>query len=266
MTVLEALFLGILQGVTEFLPVSSSGHLILGEEVLGLEVQSLKSFDVVVHLGSLLAIFFYFRKDILGLIKGFFRLITGNTKDEYSRLVMFIIVGTIPAVIVGFTMEDYIDQYFRNSLAVAICMVIVGLVFLLGEKMAKQRNEISWKSSIIIGLVQSLALIPGVSRSGSTIVAGLFVGINREKAARFSFLLGIPAIAGAGALTAIKEFESGGFVLDFWPVMLAFWASFLSGLISVAFLMKFLKKNSMNIFAYYLILLGIITFSIDKFN
>jgi undecaprenyl-diphosphatase len=262
----EAIFLGILQGVTEFLPISSSGHLVLGEGLLGLEVESLKSFDVMVHLGSLLAIFFYFRKDILGLIKGFFKLLGGNKSDPYSKLVLFIIVGTIPAVVAGLTLEDFIDANFRNSLAVAVCMIIVGIVFLFAEKMAKQNKKISWKSGIIIGIVQAFALIPGVSRSGSTIVAGLFTGLKREQAARFSFLLGIPAIAGAGLLTMIGEVKNGGFVLDFWPVTIAFLASFISGLISITFLMKFLKKHSINIFAYYLIAVGLVTFSIDKFS
>lgn len=259
MNFLDALILGVLQGITEFLPISSSGHLILGENLLDLEVASLKVFDVVVHLGSLLAILIYFWRDIWMMIKSLGKFLTGKWSDPYARLIGFILIGTVPAVIVGFTLEDAIDGMFRNILAVAIWMIIVGVVFLIGEWFHKRgkTGEMKWWKALIIGCVQALALIPGVSRSGSTIVAGLFQGINRVEAARFSFLLGTPAIAGAGLLTAIKIPANGGINIDLLPLVVGFFSSFLFGLLSVHFLMKFLKKHSLKVFAVYLILLGL---------
>ena len=200
MEFLDALILGILQGITEFLPISSSGHLIIGETYLGLNVDTLKSFDVVVHVATLLAIITYFWVDFKGMIKAFLAFCSGKLKkdDKYGKLILFIVIGTIPAVIVGLFAEDIIDQHFRNIAAVGKWMLIIGILFLLAEHFHKKKKlaSLTLRKSIFIGLMQALALIPGVSRSGSTIVAGLFSGIERSEAARFSFLLGIPAIAG----------------------------------------------------------------------
>lgn len=260
----ESIFLGILQGVSEFLPISSSGHLILGEALLGLEVEELKSFDVMVHLGSLLAILIYFRKDIWQLILGLGKLLKGRFNDEYVRLIGYIVVGTIPAVFAGLFLGDFIDSLFRNVAAVAIWMAVIGVVFLIGEKVAKQKEKITIGRAILIGVAQACALIPGVSRSGSTIVTGLFLGMKREKAARFSFLLGIPAIFGAGVLTFKDGLSDFGLVS---PSMMAvgFISSAIAGYISIAFLMRFLRTNGLQVFAYYLIFIGILAFSVDKF-
>ncbi|MFH1533677.1 MAG: undecaprenyl-diphosphate phosphatase [Nitrospirota bacterium] len=289
MEIFDSIILGILQGITEFLPISSSGHLVLGEYYLSLNVEMLKSFDVVVHIGTLLAIFVYFWKDIWGMLKAIGRLFVGRLKlkDPYARLIFFIIIGTIPAVIIGLFFEDLIDSTFRNVKSVGAWMMVVGIVFVIGEytyrrvycdagigqKIAEKADNVrdyvqpggyespevrgmKWWKAIVIGLAQALALIPGVSRSGSTIVAGLFQGINRSAAARFSFLLGIPAMAGAGFLTALKIPENGGLMVDIWPLFIGFFTSFIFGLLSVAFLMRFLKKNSLIVFAIYLIALG----------
>lgn len=283
MEILDSVILGILQGITEFLPISSSGHLILGEEWLGLNVEMLKSFDVVVHIGTLLAILVYFWKDIWGMLKAIGRLFVGRLKlrDPYARLIFFIIIGTIPAVIVGLFFEDLIDSTFRNVKSVGAWMMVVGVIFVCGEYAYKRWHKpfmenvdeardyvqpggyesaevrgMKWWKAIVIGLAQAMALIPGVSRSGSTIVAGLFQGISRSAAARFSFLLGIPAMAGAGLLTALKIPENGGLMVDIWPLIIGGTTAFIFGLLSVAFLMKFLKKNSLIVFAIYLIALG----------
>ncbi len=265
MTLLNAIILGILQGITEFLPISSSGHLVLGEELLGMNVEALKVFDVVVHMGSLLAILIYFRSDIWMMIQSLGKFLTGKWKDPYVKLIAFILIGTIPAVIVGFTLEDIIDGAFRNVNAVAIWMMVIGLLFFIGEwKHDKEKiSEITLWKSLFIGCAQAMALIPGISRSGSTIVAGLFQGINRVDAARFSFLLGIPAIAGAGLLTALKIPENGGLHMEILPLVCGFISSFIFGLLSVHFLMKFLKKHSLRIFALYLILLGLVSLAFN---
>lgn len=286
MSILDALILGVIQGVTEFLPISSSGHLVLVEEYLGLNVAGMKSFDVVVHLGTLLAIFIYFWKDIWGMLKVCGSVFTGrlSVKDPYARLIGFILVGSVPAVIVGLTLEDYIDMTFRDTGVVAVMMIVVGLMFLLGERVykgwklsckervieiedkvmdifkhgehePKEVRRMKWWKALIIGCAQALALVPGVSRSGSTIVAGLFQGIERKAAARFSFLLGIPVILGAGLIEAK---DMGGFEMGLTPLLVGFIASFVFGLMSVYFLMNYLKKHSLIIFSVYLIAMGLI--------
>ncbi len=290
----DSLILGILQGITEFLPISSSGHLVLGEHFLSLNVDQLKSFDVVVHMGTLLAILVYFRDDLWGMIKSFFAVFAGkiDKKDPYLKLILLIIIGTIPAVIVGLTLEDHIDSAFRNIEAVGIFMLIMGIVFLLGEFVYKRVHKkapiaekvmekvdavkdvlkpggfhsaevrmLTFRKAIIIGCAQAMALIPGISRSGSTIVAGLFQGINRSAAARFSFLLGVPAIFGAGLLTGIDVVGSGELInIGVLPLIIGFVSSFLLGVVSVYFLMHFLKRHSLKVFSVYLIALGLSTF------
>ncbi|MBD3330742.1 undecaprenyl-diphosphatase UppP [Candidatus Peregrinibacteria bacterium] len=267
MTIVEALILGIVQGITEFLPISSSGHLVLGETLLGLKVEELKSFDVVVHLGSLMAIFVYFRRDIWGLLKSFFGIFVGkfDKSDPFLKLILFILIGTIPAVVVGFTLEDQIDAFFRSPERVALCMIVVGIVFVVSELRRKKliTEGLNWWKAIIIGIAQAAALIPGVSRSGSTIAAGLFSGMKREAAARFSFLLGMPAIFGAGLLTATKIPESGGLSVNYLPLLIGFASSFVFGLISVSFLMRFLKRHTLMVFALYLISLGLFVLSFN---
>lgn len=258
MDFLHAFVLGVLQGITEFLPISSSGHLVIGEWFFGLKVDSLKSFDVALHIGSLLAIFVYFRKDVWGLLKAFVRLFGGKFDGEYAKLILFIIVGTLPAVFAGLLLEEQIDAVFRNINMIGISMMVVGVIFVIGEwahkKMAKESTGLTLKKVLIIGIAQAVALIPGISRSGSTIVAGLFQGTARDSAARFSFLLGMPAILGAGILTALKS--SGGLSISFDLMFFGAFVSFVFSLLSVWFLMKFLKKHTLLVFAIYLIVVG----------
>lgn len=286
---LDSLILGALQGVTEFLPISSSGHLVLGEQFLGLKVEALKTFDIVVHMGTLLAILVYFAKDIRELFVALFKFFVGklSKNDPYGKLILLIIVGTLPAVIAGFTLEGWIDENFRNVEAVAVGMLVVGFVFLLGEFVNKKYlakkigsdfgsdsssggfKNFNLRQALIIGCAQAIALLPGVSRSGSTIVAGIFQGIDRSTAARFSFLLAIPAIAGAGILTAfhvaggdgLEAVASAGGVpaggtINNFAVTIGFFSSFIFGLLSIWGLMKFLKKHTLHVFAFYLIVVG----------
>ncbi|PIR55566.1 undecaprenyl-diphosphatase UppP [Candidatus Peregrinibacteria bacterium CG10_big_fil_rev_8_21_14_0_10_36_19] len=256
MDLFQAFLLGALQGVTEFLPISSSGHLVLGEHFLGLNVESLKTFDVAVHVGTLLAIFVYFRVEILNLIKALGKLCCGK-KDKDVMMLNYIIIGTIPAVFAGLFLEDFIDGLFRNITAVATWMMIVAIFFVLGERFFRIHgsSKFTWPKALIIGLAQMVALVPGVSRSGSTIVAGLFVGMKREEAARFSFLLGSPAIFGAGLLKGLEVFKSGVHI-DFAPMAVGFISAFIFGMVSVWGLMKFLKNHSLIVFAAYLAAIG----------
>jgi len=266
MTYLEAIILGIVQGITEFLPISSSGHLVISEELLGLQVEMYKSFDVAVHVGTLLAIIFYFWKDIVMLFKGLFSFFQSTAKvsedvKEFRPWILYIIIGTIPAVIVGLLFEDRIDGFFRDATRVAVTMIVIGIIFFLAEYVfgKVKSGKITWGKAIVIGLAQAVALIPGVSRSGSTIAAGLFQGVKRETAARFSFLLGAPAIFGAGMLTSIKHF-GGGEALNLDPgvILTGLLTSFVVGYFAVKWLMKYLKKHGLYVFGTYLVVAGLV--------
>lgn len=265
MSIFEAFILGIVQGITEFLPISSSGHLVLGERLLGLKFEELKSFDVVVHLGTLAAILIYFWKDWMKILMSW--LIWGESevkmaKDErkkWRKLTGYIVLGTIPAVLAGVFLEDKIDGFFRSPTRVALMMMVVGAVFFLAERWPREKRNtrVGLRQAMVIGMVQAVALIPGVSRSGSTIAGGLFQGIKREEAARFGFLLGAPAILGAGVWTGLKVWSSGGLELEFLVLGVGFLTAAISGLFAVSFLMRFLKYHSLRVFGGYLIIVGI---------
>ncbi len=254
MTSLQALILGIVQGITEFLPISSSGHLVLVETWLGLDVASLKDFDVVVHVGTLLAILSYFWKDL-----------------QNRSFWPYLIVGTIPAVFVGLLLEDPIDSFFRSATRVGLVMCILGLIFLIPEgtfrrgkkshqQESKQPAKLTFGKALLIGTAQAVAIIPGVSRSGSTIFAGTALGLDRSEAARFSFLLGSIAIFGAGLLTSIDLSSTWSETShNLTPLIVGFVSSFASGYIAVKWLMHYLKKHSLQVFGIYLLLLGSIT-------
>lgn len=278
MSLLQSLILGIVQGITEFLPISSSGHLVLFESFFELPVEQLRSFDVVVHVGTLLAILIYFRADIIQVIK--------DTFQGKFQMLSYLIIGTIPAVAVGFTYKDQLDSYFRHPEKVAIAMICAAVLFIIAEYVGKKHqakkisqkrrittgkapvgklapktsetteSQLSWPGVILIGLFQSAALIAGVSRSGSTISAGLLSGMTREAAARFSFLLGSIAIFGAGLLTTKDVVSEGLYFPGIEVALVGFFASLISGYVSVAFLMKFLKSNTLHVFAFYLIILA----------
>lgn len=248
MTLLQAIFLGILQGITEFLPISSSGHLVLGEALLQLDVAELKDFDIVVHVGTLLAIVIYFWRD-------FFK----------PKLWPWLIFGSIPAALVGFTLEDHIDAIFRSALAVGIVMIMLGLIFQIPEDILSKKKDkkLTWPRVLLIGIAQSIAIIPGVSRSGSTIFIGTLAGLKREEAARFSFLLGSIAIGGAGLLTAL---DLGTVSLDTHVLAAGFLAALISGFFAITWLMKFLKHHPLQWFGIYLIALGAITVGVNLFS
>ncbi len=238
MTLLQAALLGILQGITEFLPISSSGHLVVVESLLGLHVEELKDFDVTLHLGTLLAILIYFRKEIFQV-----------------RRWPLLAVATIPAVIVGLLFADTIDAHLRNTTSVAILMIVMGLIYFIPQPRSDQK--LTWGRGIIIGVAQTLALIPGVSRSGSTIFTGMMLGLKREEAAKFSFMLGAVAITGAGLLTSYHIFEGTEQVTLSAPTLLVgFITAFLSSWLAADWLMKFLHKHGLQAFGVYRIILG----------
>lgn len=259
MEIVNSIILGIIQGATEFIPVSSSGHLILARDWLNLEVDYGLAFDAVLQLATTFAVLVYFRKDIFNLIKNFFKFISGKSIEaKDSILLKAVILGTIPAVVIGFFIEDFMDTLFRSSFLVAISLIVGGLVMFFAEKFSKQNLDLNVKRGIGIGFFQALALVPGFSRSGMTISGGLFLGLKREEATRFAFILAFPVLLGAGLkklldLGSTGILESVGFELFAGSL-----TSFIVGLLAIHFLVTFLRKNTMNVFVYYRFILALV--------
>jgi len=243
--IITGIILGFVQGLTEFLPVSSSGHLIVARDLFNLSVNNDLLFDVMLHLATVLAIIVYFRLDLKNMIM---------KPVENKVLWLAIILGTIPAAVFGLFFNDSV----RSSHVVALALIAGSVLFLIAEKYAKQDRTLTVGKGIEIGIFQALALIPGVSRSGSTISGGLLLGMKREEAARFSFLLGLPAILGAGLLSFLKSFDvlaSGSMEASLIMGMIV---AFFSGLFAIHYLLKFLKSYKLTVFAWYRIVLAIV--------
>jgi undecaprenyl-diphosphatase len=263
MTWFEIIILAIIQGLTEFLPISSSAHLILPAEVLGWQNQGL-AFDVAVHVGSLLAVMIYFRKDIYRLAVAWFS--HGLSKDQTtdSRLAWWIIIGTIPGVIFGYLMKDWIALNARTALVIAITTIVFGLLLWYADFKAKQVKtieKIGLKETLFIGCAQAIAVIPGTSRSGITMTAGLMMGLDRESTARFSFLLSIPIILGAGLLSVLDFLENVAKVS--WQELLygaAF--SFVAAYLCIFLFLSWISKIGMLPFVIYRLVLGLVLFYI----
>lgn len=259
MNILDSIILGVVQGLTEFLPISSSGHLIIFRDILGWHTSSDLSFDAILQLATVFAIIVYFWKDIFKLIKSFLNLISKKTVEEKDKIMIFaIVIGTIPAIIAGVLLEKYMETIFRSSLLVAFVLIIGSLVMYFAEKFSTKNKELTIKKGFYIGLFQCLALIPGFSRSGATISGGLFSGLNREDAARFSFLLSIPIVLGSGLKKILEIWSSGQLSTDYINILVASITAFLVGLLAIKFLLNFLKKYSLKTFIYYRIILAII--------
>ena len=260
MSIIEAILLGILQGATEFLPVSSSGHLVLFPAIFGMTQPSL-SLIAIAHEGTLLAVLIYFRHDLWDILKA---LLDGIRQRDplgssNARLGWYIAVGTIPAVAAGLLLEDSFEKVFGNPTAVAVCLLITAGLLVMAERLLtgkKMLAEMSWTDAVVIGLFQMLALLPGISRSGSTITAGIWRGLNRATSARYSFLLGVPVILGAGVL-ALSDIVGSGNIASQWPVFLAtFLAAAVTGYACIYFLLTWLRSHTLYIFAVYCALLG----------
>ncbi len=278
MSYLEALFLGIVQGLTEFLPISSTGHLTIIGKLMGLisaeNPERWTSFIAVIQLGTLLAIIIYFWKDLWNIFITFLNENLVNRKkfseqDMNSKMGWFIILGSIPVAIIGLGFKDVIEGAFtKNLYVIATSLIVLGLILAFAERVGKFKREmkdITWKDSLIIGFAQSLALIPGSSRSGTTITAGIFVGLKRETAARFSFLLSVPAILGSGLLefySSLEYIQTDGLI----TLAIATIASAVSGYLTIAFLLSYLRKHSTMVFVYYRVFIGIVIFILIGLN
>jgi len=265
----EAIILGVIQGLTEFLPISSTGHLTVAGKFMNLisadHPEQWTSFIAVIQMGTLIAVLLYFWKDLISIIKDFLsdnlvKRVKFSEQQINSKLGWLIIIGTIPVVIIGLAFKDAIEGALtKNLYLIASSLIILAIILAIAEKVAKFKkdlNNITIFDSIIIGIAQALSLIPGSSRSGTTITAGLFVGLKRETAARFSFLLSIPAVLASGLL---QLYESLKFIDQAMAVniIVATIVSGISGYLAIDFLLKYLRKNSTFLFVYYRLTLGL---------
>lgn len=263
MDILSGTLLGIVQGLTEFLPISSSGHLILAREFLGFQSEIDLSYDAVLQLATALAVLVYFWKTFWELLRSVASWIRGRGIRHIQKvLLLALIIGTIPAVILGLFLEEYMATTFRSAELVATTLVLGALVMFFAEKYAemKQTAPLTVKKGLLIGFFQSLALMPGMSRSGMTISGGLFFGLTREEATRFSFLLAFPVIFGAG-LKKFLELNSSGVLGDINISLFAgAFTAFIVGMLAIHYLLKYLRNHTLTIFIVYRILFAVIIF------
>ncbi|HEY3560175.1 MAG TPA: undecaprenyl-diphosphate phosphatase [Kribbella sp.] len=262
MTIWDSIILGIVEGLTEFLPVSSTGHLTIVSKMLGLKIDdpSITGFTAVIQVGAIAAVVLYFWKDIARIAVAWVR---GLAKPEHRgefdhRMGWYVIVGSVPIVIVGFLARDLISGPLRSLWWVAAALIGWSVVMIAAERLSSKERpltRITFVDALVMGLVQCLALIPGVSRSGATISAGLLRGLDRVAATRISFLLGIPALVGAGVYE-LKDALHGN--VGAVPLLVGTVVSFVVAYVSIAWLLRFVAKHSIELFAFYRVLLGIV--------
>ena len=255
-SLLESVILGIIQGLTEWFPVSSSGHLALYQNIFGLDVPVL--FDIYLHLGTLLVLFIFFWKDIVKIASDVLCLRSETDEFEMGK---YILIATLVTGVVGFLFYDFISGLFLSLRGIGFGFLFTGLILITGKNIKPKKKEIGVLNSLIIGLFQGIALIPGVSRSGSTIGIGIIRGIDRVKLARFSFLLSIPAIIGAGAIDTLSNYSGAIPFLaeNVLAVVLGVGFSAIVGYTCLSGLMKIIEKGKFHYFAYYCFAIGIIT-------
>lgn len=265
MSILQAIVMGFVQGVTEFLPVSSSGHLVLVPHFLGWEFSQQEAFvfGVLVQWGTLLAVIIYFWHDLVKIVTEFLH---GLIRREpfaapEARLGWFLLLATIPAVVLGFMLKDSVEAAFSNSFVTGVALLVTAALLVIAELVGKRRRtleEINWIDALWIGFAQVLALFPGVSRSGSTIAGGMTRNLDRPAAARFSFLMSIPVMVGAGALALVDLFQTPSLSGLMLPLVAGFLSALVFGYIAIRWLLAYLTRHSLYIFAIYCTLVGIL--------
>jgi len=274
MNIVQALVLGIVQGATEFVPISSSGHLVLVPWLLNWPEPGL-AFDTIVHWGTLVAVLAFFWRDFAALARAWARSLmernpsgraSGRSLDQTeAKLAWLIIVGTLPAALIGYLWQDFFESLFSSPSRVATLLLVTGAILAVSERLGKRQRslgDLNWLDSVLIGLAQSLAIAPGISRSGATIAMGLLRGVKREAAARFSFLLATPIIFGAGLLQLLKLFQSGAVGAQLLPLVIGFLAAAISGYLCIKFLLAYLQRGRLYVFAIYCWLAGIASLTI----
>lgn len=265
MTLLQSIVLGIIQGITEFLPISSSAHLVITPYLLGWHIPAQAGFifDVLVQLGTLLAVIIYFRKDlyriILAVINGVIH--RQPFSDPMSRLGLLLVLATIPAVIVGILFKDQVEQAFGSPPAAALFLLGTALLLVIAEQVGKrnrQLDSVTWLDALIVGLFQAVSLLPGISRSGSTITGGMIRNLDRPSAARFSFLMSVPVMIGAGVLAVADLVKIPDFSAQIPTLMAGFIIAAIVGYLSIHWLLSFLGKRPLYVFAIYCVVVSFI--------
>lgn len=284
----QAVFLGVVQGLTEFLPISSSGHLVLFEQVLGVRTPGL-TFEIALHFGTLLAVLGYYRADFAGMVAAALGPFTGRRgglgglwADPHGRLLVLLAVGTLPAAVIGLAFKPVFERLFDSLTAVGFFWLLTaGLLWLASSRMpvarpgagaaglatgrdaglrptgaARRLPDMSWRDALFVGFLQAAAILPGVSRSGSTIAGGLLAGFAPEAAARYSFFLSVPAVAGA-ILLDLKDVLSEGLQVEVTTLLVGMATAFLSGLFAIKALLRLLGQGRLNVFAWYTLILGL---------
>jgi undecaprenyl-diphosphatase len=273
MTFIQAIILGIIQGLSEFIPISSSAHLVITQSLFGWKIPEQQAFifDVLVHLGTLVAVVLYFRLELWQIVKA---VISGIVRknlfdEEMSRLGWIILLATVPAVIFGVLFQSQVEQAFSSPLFAGIFLLVTAVLLFLAEMIgnrSKKLVEVTWRDGLIIGLFQAIALFPGISRSGSAITGGMIRNLDRTSSARFSFLLSIPAIVGAVVLASVDLVRSPNFSLQIPTIIGGFIVSGIVGYFSIRWLLAYLTRRPLYIFSAYCLVVSIIiiVFSIVK--
>lgn len=279
MEVVQAIILGVTQGLTEFLPISSSAHLVLVPKIISvthINSSAALAFDTLLHFGTLAAVIGSFWKELVKIIKALLysiqdlfqgKFLSSIKEDPFKRLAWLIVVGTIPAALTGILFKSQFESIFNSVAAVGFFLIITGIILWLAERVKpgeKEANDMSFKNALAIGISQALALVPGISRSGATISAGLFSGLNREFSAKYSFLLAIPAIMGATAVQ-IKDIGAG-FEANTLTLVAGFLAALISGYLAIGLLLRIIRERTMMIFAYYCWIVGSVTLILSYVN
>ena len=266
MTIVQAIILGIVQGLTEFLPVSSSAHLVLVPALLGWQIPADFNFifDVIVQMGTLVAVIVYFFRDLINILTAFFKGLWTRTpfNDPQSRLGWFVILATIPAGIIGLLIKPLVESAFSSPTATALMLVVTAVILFVAERIGKQRREIStltWVDALWIGLGQAVAIFPGISRSGATISAGLVRDLKREGAARFSFLMSIPIMVASGLLE-VKDFLGMPDLAGYLPALITgVIVAAIVGYLAIRWLLGYLTKHSLYVFSIYCLIAAAIS-------
>lgn len=265
MDYLESFLLGLIQGLTEFLPISSSGHLALTSYLFNAEFNQGITFEVIVHFGTLCSIFIFFKKEIAELLGAAFTILKNPLalparmeSDYYTRLIVYILLSMIPALIVGFTLKDQIEHIFDNPVLVSGMLITTGFILFFTRSRGEGGTPLTMGKAFIIGLAQAFAILPGISRSGSTIAAGLYLNGTKTEIANFSFLMVIPVIAGATLLQIKDLLEVGIENVPYIHLLIGFLASFISGYYALKFLIHLIRKRGIHLFAYYCWTIGAI--------
>ena len=279
MTYIQCLLISIAQGLTEFLPVSSSAHIVIvnalykfftHKDLAGNSPEEI-FFAIIIHLGTLIAVLLYFKNDIIKIIKDFFSIFkTKKLENEDQKLSLYILFGTVVTVAFCFPLKDVVENIMKEPYITSLFLIGTGFILFFAEYLSQKNknnnDNLSWKKSALIGFAQGMAIFPGFSRSGLTISTGLILGLDRVKAAKFSFLLSVPIIIGASLFYPILEIDFAQLqTFNIKALIMGFLVSFIVGYLCIKYFMKFLGKFSLKIFAYYCFIVGILTFLLFKF-